>query len=797
MKTGNKMSKLVNNLKLHQLITKPTRLTSDSATLIDLLITNKEEMVLDSDVIPSPIGDHEAIIVTLNLRKPKKQPIVKTFRSLKNYSQERICNMVMNEIPNLNGILSTDNVSSQVKILTNVLNKCIDECAPIETKIISRPPKPWITDNIKEKIEVRDKLQNDIKQVHNNIDAVMLRNNFKEKKKEVKDDIDNSMKQHYRNELKNNKKNFSTSWKIVHSILTNNYHKESQIDNEDLTDKAEKFNEYFANVGRKTYERTQIELGRNNPNEQTNEPNIVTGNHLYSFKPSPVDCDTVILVISSLKDSNAYGSDGIPLRFIKDTLYMIVFYITVIVNTSIATNVYPEPWKNPHVVPYFKSGDRDEISNYRPISLLPVLSKILEKIIANQLSAYLESNNLISNSQHGFRPKLSTQTALSTISDKIFDNMDKKKISLLLLLDLSKAFDSVNHNILLNKCETLNVDPSWFKDYLHNRLQSVRLNNVVSSPMSVGFGVPQGSILGPILFNVYVNDLKNVLHDCFIVQYADDTQILIDDHIDNLEDLIQRAEEVLHRVKVYFQMNGLLLNEKKTQCIFLGSRQYISRIRDDIHIDFNGEVIKPMESVKNLGVHFDKYMTFDKHIDELHKKVMGTLIYLNRLKNYFEPETRLIVVQSLVLSLINYCFIVWGSTTNVCINRVQKLQNFAARVAIGTVRKHEHISPFLLILGWLKMKDKYTFDVCVLVFKVLRNLVPDWLYDFITADSITGITTRQANNLVPIRATTCMGSRRINTIGPQLWNSLPESLKDVESLEVFKNKLKKYLLIKT
>ena len=507
-----------------------------------------------------------------------------------------------------------------------------------------------------------------------------------------------------------------------------------------------------------------------------------------------MDCDTVILVISSLKESNAYGSDGIPLLFIKDALYMILFYITIIVNTSIVTHVYPEPWKNPHVVPLFKSGDKDEISNYRPISLLPVLSKILEKIVANQLTEYLETNNLISNSQHGFRPRLSTQTALLKVTDKIFDNIDKKKISLLLLIDLSKAFDSVNHNILLNKCQSLHIDPAWFKDYLSNRFQSVRLRNVVSSPKSVEFGVPQGSILGPILFNIYVNDLQNFLSQYFIVQYADDTQIIIDGCIDNLEDITRRAEEVLNRAKMYFQLNGLLLNESKTQCIFLGSRQYISEIGDDIHINFNGTVIKPMETVKNLGVHFDRYMTFEKHIEELNRKVMGTLIYLNRLKNLFEPETRLIVVQALALSMINYCFIIWGSTSNVLMKRVQRLQNFAARVAIGTVRKYEHISPFLLELGWLKMKEKLTYDVCVFVFKVLRNLFPDWLYNFSTVNSLTGVITRQANHLVARRANTNIGSREMNTIGPQVWNRLPASLKDEDSLMIFKNKLRKYLL---
>ncbi len=214
--------------------------------------------------------------------------------------------------------------------------------------------------------------------------------------------------------------------------------------------------------------------------------------------------------------------------------------------------------------PIFKNGDRNNVNNYRPISLLPILSKILEKIVAQQLSAFLESKRILSKTQHGFRPQLSTETALITLTNKLYSNMDNKKQSLVTLLDLSKAFDSVHHVTLLEKLIKVQVDTFWFSHYLKDRSQMVKISNTTSKTATVNYGVLHGPVLDPVLFNIYVNDLREAITDCGVIQYADDTQLVHTGSIDALPDLTARAETTLSLAKIYFSSNGLMLNADKT-----------------------------------------------------------------------------------------------------------------------------------------------------------------------------------------------------------------------------------------
>ncbi len=465
-----------------------------------------------------------------------------------------------------------------------------------------------------------------------------------------------------------------------------------------------------------------------------------------------------------------------------------------IINTSFVTGVFPNAWKHASVIPLFKKGDKANVNNYRPISLLPILSKIAEKIVSQQLLHFLSHNNSFSRTQHGFRPKLCTESALQVITDKIYSNMDNKKISLLTVCDLSKAFDSVSHNILQRKCEQLNIDTHWLKSYLTDRSQSVKIDNVISSTQHVRFGVPQGSILGPILFNIYVNDMSSFISDCTLVQYADDTQFLHQNYLSQLSDLDSRTESTLIMLKNYFQANGLLVNPTKTQCIFIGNVSLCSKIPEDIIIRFDDICIKPSKHIKNLGLIMDQCLNFEMHINEINKKVIGALIYINRLSSFFNKSTRRLMIDTLVLSQANYCLRIWGTTNTTVLNKVQKVQNFPAKVAVGGLRKHDHVSPTFQELKWLRINKKYTYDVCITMHKFIYGFYPDFIHKFLSVRDVTPSGTRQQNNLVVPRTRTNAGAKGFTAAGPKVWNSLPQDIKDTSSFISFKRKVLNYLL---
>ncbi|KAF2350007.1 Reverse transcriptase domain [Trinorchestia longiramus] len=280
------------------------------------------------------------------------------------------------------------------------------------------------------------------------------------------------------------------------------------------------------------------------------------------------------------------------------------------------TNTWkPNPWKHSIIKLLHKAGDINTASNYRPISLLPVLSKILEKVISNQLSTYLDKSNLLHPNQYAYRKHTSTQYALLNITEKIYSDIDTKNVTLLLLLDLSKAFGSVEHKRLLQKIPDLGIATRWFQSYLANRSHAVKLENTISSPLQNDFGVPQGSILGPLLFSIFINDFPSMPSKIRISMYTDDVQIAMTSAPAKLSQTKSNAEILLKHVKSWYDQNGLKLNASKTQCIIFGSMNTIKKL-PNLTLTLGNDIIEPVGKVKNLGVWFDQNMAFTSHMDK-------------------------------------------------------------------------------------------------------------------------------------------------------------------------------------
>ena len=489
------------------------------------------------------------------------------------------------------------------------------------------------------------------------------------------------------------------------------------------------------------------------------------------------------------------GIDGLSLKYIKDSLPILNQFITCIINTSIVTGIFPNQWKHATVIPIYKKGDKLNPANYRPISLLPILSKVLEKTVAAQLLIHLHEFNLLSNYQFGFRPNLSTENALTMVTDTLYQTMEDGNITLLTLLDLSKAFDSVNHTLLLSKLKKVNCDTFWFSDYLTNRKQSVKINKITSMQNEIKFGVPQGSILGPLLFIIFINDLFETFNDVQLVGYVDDLQVLLTDKPENHLAIKNRAETSLNRLMSWYRKNGLKLNPDKTECIMFGSKNLLKKIPSNFSIQFANTTIHPSKNVRNLGVHFDESLSFESHINKACAKANQALVRINRVKHLLDQQTRIIAVNSLALSHLNYCSTIWGTCSKKVSQIAQRSQNFAVKVmANGNYNKRDHVTPLIKNLEILNMENKYKYNLCSLMYKILNSILPNWLTSFHENENHSDRNTRQSENLfIPYRRTTA-GKQTLNIRGGALWNTLPSALKRSRTLPTFKSNLHKYLL---
>ena len=459
-------------------------------------------------------------------------------------------------------------------------------------------------------------------------------------------------------------------------------------------------------------------------------------------------------------------------------------------NLSFETGIFPDQLKIAKVIPLFKSDDKRIINNYRPISVLPVFSKIIEKLMHKRLKNFLDKNGILTHSQFGFRRGLSTELAIINMVDKVTEAIDNKNECVGVFLDLSKAFDTIDHDILLQKLNLLGIRGvvnNWFRSYLSNRQQFVEISHERSALMRISCGVPQGSILGPLLFIVYINDLVNAVKDCNIIMFADDTNLFFSNK--NLNDLEKTINRELKNICLWFNLNKLSLNVKKTNFILFG----YSKRKKPLHICINDIKIDQTDKTKFLGVIINQTVTWSDHINVVTHKVNKSIGILSRLSRTIPSSVLVSLYQSLVAPYYDYCNIAWAINNSVMLDKVYKTQKRAVRI-ITNSSFNSHTKPLFIKLNILPLMSLNKLRVGCFMFRALHSLLPNYFNSmFVLNSDVHSHFTRHQSDLHLNASRLNIRKFSLKVFGPTLWNSVPSHIKASESLHQFSNSFKCYL----
>ena len=465
-------------------------------------------------------------------------------------------------------------------------------------------------------------------------------------------------------------------------------------------------------------------------------------------------------------------------------------------NKSISDGIVPDLWKVARVTPLHKSDDKLQVENYRPISVLPVLSKVVERVVHSQLNAHLHQLDFLYQQQYGFRRGHSTEQAITQLNNWVLESMDEGKVTGLLFIDISKAFDSLNHKVLLRKLEHLGLSERslrWFRSYLADRKQSVLINGELSEPHTITLGVPQGSILGPFLFNVYINSLPNAVKKTRMILYADDAVLFCD--ASTRQELQIALEREFTKISNWYTDNRLTINVKKTKLMLAGSKRMLS-LFEDFELQSNGTQIDRVQSFKYLGVTMDSKWNWKPHISNLLKKLGHRLSLFNRIFHMLDNRTRIAFYNGLVLPHLDYADTVWGDQPGLKseMEKLQSFQNkFAKKIKLGKMSSSEALK----CLNWLPLAGRRLSHRCTAVENAIKGDIPQHFESFkSTLRSSHGYNTRHGYlPRLPKPKTEC-GKRVSYFRFTNDWMSLPVFLRKPMPCTIFKKNLTRFLMDK-
>lgn len=494
--------------------------------------------------------------------------------------------------------------------------------------------------------------------------------------------------------------------------------------------------------------------------------------------------------------------DPIPASLFSACLPQILPFLTEIVNSSLTTGIFPSALKTAIVRPLLKKQNLDpnNLKNYRPVSNLPFLSKLLEKIVLRQLNEHLSINDLLHPFQSAYRANHSTETALVQILNDLLLATDSGKISLLTLLDLSAAFDTIDHTTLLSRLQTTfgihGTVHTWFKSYITGRFQSVLVADTRSDLVELTCGVPQGSVLGPVLFTLYTAPLANIImqHNIKFHFYADDTQLYNSVAPENISALLSETNDCYADIQNWMTANKLKLNGDKTEALLVGTQSKLSCLSVS-SLQLGENSIPLSDTAKNLGVVFDNTLSMKKFIAQTCQSCYYQLRRISSIRKFLTIDATTKLVTSLILSRLDYCNSLLSGLPASSILRLQRIQNSAARLILKKKRT-DHVTPLLQALHWLPVSQRISFKLSLLSYKCLHKSAPLYLCDqlhlYTPSRSLRSSSDTHLFRIPRTKHTTT-GSRSFSVAGPTIWNNLPLSVRQIPVTDTFKRHLKTHL----
>lgn len=768
------------NHNLKQIVQEPTRITNETATLLDLIITDSPNLCKDVKVLHNPVlSDHAMVIAELKIKKCREVTRFVYKRKIDKINLD-LFKTDLKSLP-WDLIYKGNTIDDKIEYLNTLINILFDKHAPLQRTRANNKYHPWITDNIKLMMKLRD---NALKKARTT-KCISHYEYYKSLRNFTTKAVDREKSAYFNFYVNKNKRKPNYMW---------NYLKRAAVLGDPGTsiiaphfNDPDKINDFFLNLLNST-----ADVGTLNFN-----PSITGTDSEFTIETCTED--EIEKIIKSI-NTKAMGHDGITIDMIRMTLSSTCGIIKHIINESIQSSIYPEQWKLSKIKPIPKQPNVEELKDLRPISILPALSKVVEKIVCKQLTRYLESKNILPSLQSGFRSGYGTATALAKVNDDILTARDVGEGTILILLDFTKAFDNINIELLLKKLSYYGVSAKtcrWFRSFLCGRKQYVEIENaeglIVRSQVKTNVsGTPQGSILSPLIFSVYTSDITTSIAHCKYHLYADDTQLYLSCRPKDVKQAEAKINQDLDSLSKWSMSNSLQINPCKSKYLVLGSRhQREAIVKQSPKIMISGKEIERVMCAKNLGLLMDGDLRYEEHVDSKIKNAFYRLKHLYQFRKYLAEDVRKTLTESIVLSLFNYCDIVYGPRiTNYTKKKIQRVQNACTRYCYNIPRR-SHITPYLNLREILNMTARRELHLACCVQKIIKSKKPLYLYSKLDwfQDAPGMNTRRRMDSLLKIPKHKSASYRGcFKFASTKIWNDLPPPLRGPVSVHLFKKK---------